>query len=121
MVKVTTLSNYQTFSADESERRQERMRWGEKEKGGGGGEEGGVELVEVGGGVSERWERREVYVIADRKEEEEEDVTSIFTKIITFRLLVCPERLTNFYFFWLKLLVAISPVKIYYVRKFFIF
>ena len=55
------------------------------------GEEGrgkGVESVEVGGGVSEKWERREVHVTADRKEE---DVTSFFTKIITFRLLVCPE------------------------------
>ena len=63
-----------------------------------------MELVEVEG-VSERWERRKAHVTVDREEKEEkeeeeegegqeeekEDVTSFFTKIITFWLLVCPE------------------------------
>ena len=38
---------------------------GEKEERG-----DGVELVEVGGGVSEKWERKEVHVTADREEKD---------------------------------------------------
>ena len=73
--------------------REDERKWDREKKRGWGGEEGRkgeeVEMVEVGGDVNEKWERREVHVIADReeeekeeKEEEEEDITSFFMKII---------------------------------------
>ena len=61
-----------------------------------------------------------MHVTADREEEEEEkeeeDITSFFTKIITFQ-----NSLTNFYFFRLKLLVAVFQDMLRVIQNFLYF
>ena len=113
-----TIGHFQQMRVREDEREwdtaKKRGVVGVSDGGWGGGE--GVELVEVGGSVSEKWDRREMHVTAD-KEEKEEDITSFFMKIITlFDCLYIQNSLTDFYFFWLKLLVAMPPFRIHYVR-----